>query len=270
LDPEFFVRDSRGGTRSALNKKRIVRIDQIERKSTLNKKQIIRIAQLTLAAVAALTLTGNAEARNHPSNKVIVVRPAELPELARVAGQAMLLHETGDGRTLLYIEQDNGAQLAIFDVTDPAQIKVETAARLEAPGSFDFVSSLGDHAELVRFRHGQGEAVLNLHQVKAPTLTMIHGLDFQGSTELLGDDGFIAADQPKAQSDATYPNYRVVDLSNPLHPNPVAEVNQVLERITNDETGTTFLLTANGLYIIRRPAVEEEYNIREYQINRAG
>jgi hypothetical protein len=253
-----------------LNKKRIVRIEQLERKSTLNKKQIIRIAQLTLAVAAALTLTGNAEARNHPSNKVIVVRPTELPELARVAGQAMLLHETGDGRTLLYIEQDNGAQLAIFDVTDPAQIKVETAARLEAPGSFDFVSSLGDHAELVRFRHGQGEAVLNLHQVKAPTLTMIHGLDFQGPTELLGDDGFIAADLPKAQSDANDLNYRVVDLSDPLHPNPVADIKQVLEKITNDDTGTTFLLTANGLYIIRRPAVEEEYNIREYQINRAG
>jgi len=64
----------------------------------MNRKQITRIAQLTLAAVAALTLTGNAEARNHPSNKVIVARPADLPELARVTGLAMLLHATGDGR----------------------------------------------------------------------------------------------------------------------------------------------------------------------------
>jgi hypothetical protein len=125
LDPEFSVRDSRGGTRSALNKKRIV-----------------RIAQLTLAAVAALILTGNAEARNHPSNKIILVRPTELPELARVAGQAMLLHETGDGRTLLYIEQDHGARPAIFDVTDPAHVKQEGSAQVEAPGSFDFVSSI--------------------------------------------------------------------------------------------------------------------------------
>jgi len=101
----------------------------------VDKKQIIRIAQLTLATAAAFTLTGTAEARNHPSNKIILVRPTELPDLARVAGQAMLLHETGDGRTLLYIEQDNGAQLAIFDVTDPAKIKEEGAARLETPGS---------------------------------------------------------------------------------------------------------------------------------------
>ena len=235
----------------------------------MNRNQITRIAQLTLTPVAALTLAGHAEARNHPSKKVIVVRPANLPVLARVTGQAMLLHATGDGRTLLYIEQNEGAQLAIFDVTDPAHVKQEGSAQVEAPGAFDFVSSLGDYAELVRFRNGQGEAVLNLHKVKAPTLNTIQGLDFQGSTERLGDDGFIVADQPKAQSDAD-PNYRVVDLSNPLHPNPVADVKQVFEKITNDETGTTFLLTADGLYLIRRPAVEEEYEIHEYQMEHPG
>ena len=236
----------------------------------MNKKRTARIAQLTLTAVAALTLAGNAEARNHPSNKIILVHPAELPELARVPGQAMLLHYTGDGRTHLYIEQNHGTRLAIFDVTDPAKIKEETAAQLDAPGSFDFVSSLGDYAELVRFRHGQGEAVLNLHKVKAPVLNMTQGLDSQGSTERLGDDGFIVADQPHALSDANDPNYQVVDLSNPLHPNPVGEVKQVLEKITNGDTGTTFLLTVDGLYVIRRPAVEEEYQIHEYQMEHPG
>jgi len=236
----------------------------------MNRKEVIRIAQLTLAAVAALTLAGHAEARNHPSNKIILVRPTELPELAREPGQAMLLHATGDGRTHLFIEQNHGARLAIFDVTDPAHVKQEGSAQVDARGSFDFVSSLGDYAELVRFRNGQGEAVLNLHKVKAPTLNTIQGLDFQGSTERLGDDGFIVADQPKAQSDANDPNYQVVDLSNPLHPNRVGDVKQVREKIENGETGTTFLLTADGLYLVRRPAVEEEYNLHEYQINRAG
>ena len=235
----------------------------------MNKKAITRIAELALAAVAVLTLTGHAEARNHP-NKIILVRPEDLPELARVPGQAMLLHATGDGRTHLYIEQNHGARLAIFDVTDPAHVKEEGSAQVDAHGAFDFVSSLGDYAELVRFRNGQGEAVLNLHKAKVPTLTTIPGLDVQGSTERLGDDGLIAADQPDAQSDANDPNYQVVDLSNPLHPNPVADVKQVLEKITNDETGTTFLLTANGLYLIRRPAVEEEYEIHEYQMEHPG
>jgi hypothetical protein len=135
----------------------------------MNKNRIIRIAQLTLATAAAFTLAGAADARNRPFNKIILVRPTELPELARVPGQAMMLHATGDGRTLLYVEQNHGARLAIFDVTEPAHVKEEGSARVDAPGTFDFLSSLGDDAELVRFRNGHGEAVLNLHKVKAPT-----------------------------------------------------------------------------------------------------
>ena len=235
----------------------------------MNRNQVIRIAQLALAAVAAFTVTGRAEARSH-SNKLIIVRPAELPELAQVPGEAMTLHATGDGRTILYIEQNHGARLAIFDVTDPAHVKQEGSAQVEAPGSFDFVSSFGDSAELVRFRHGKGEAVLNLRKVKAPTLTTVQGLDSQGSTERLGDDGLLIADRPNAQPDSNDPNFQVVDLSNPLHPNPVADVKQVLDKITNDETGTTFLLATDGLYLIRRPAVEEEHDIHEYQMSHPG
>jgi hypothetical protein len=267
LDQKSFVRDSRGEKRSALNKKRIA---LLERRSNLNKNQITRIAQLTLTAVAALTLAGNTEARNHPSSKIILLRPADLPELARVPGQAMLLHATGDGRTHLYVEQNDGALLAIFDVTDAAHVKEEGSAYVDAPYAFDFVSSLGDYAELVRFRNGQGEAVLNLHKAKVPTLNAIQGLDIQGPAERLGDDGLVVADQPNAQSDANDPNYQVVDLSNPLHPAPVGDINQVTEKLTNDETGTTFLLAVDGLYLIRRPAVEEEYEIHQWQLSHPG
>jgi hypothetical protein len=80
----------------------------------------------------------------------------------------------------------------------------------------------------------------------------------------------MVTDQPGAQSDANDPDYQVVDLSNPLNPNPVGDVKNVLEKITNDETGTTFLLTPDGLYLIRRPAVEEEYEIHQYQMNHPG
>src|SRR5258706_15837013 len=82
----------------------------IGRRTTVNKKQIIRIAQLTLAGAAALTLTGKAEAGSRPA--IIVERPADLPELARVPGEAMLLHATNDGRTFLYIEQNGGGRPA--------------------------------------------------------------------------------------------------------------------------------------------------------------
>ena len=235
----------------------------------MNRNQVLRITQLTLGVVAAFTSTSQADARSR-ADRVVVVRPAELPELAQVPGQAMALHTTGDGRTLLYIEQNHGTRLAIFDVTDPAHVKQEGQARVDAPGSFDFVSSLGDNRELVRFRHGQGEAVLNLRKEKAPTLTAIQGLDSKGSIERLGEDGLLIADRPSLQSDANDPNYQVVDLSKPLRPNPAVDVKHVFEKITNDETGTTFLLATDGLYLIRRPAVEEEHDIHEYQMSHPG
>ena len=239
----------------------------------MNRNQVIRATQLTVAAVAAFTLTGPAEAKSH-ANRIIVERPAQLPELAQVPGQAMTLHATGDGRTILYIEQNQGARLAIFDVTDPAHVKQVGTAQVDAPGAFDFVSSLGDNAELVRFRNGQGEAILSMRKVKAPTLNTIQGLDLQGSTQRLGDDGFIVAEsatQPTVLSGANDPtDYEVVDISNPLHPSTVADMKRVIEEITNDETGTTFVLTQDGLYLIRRPAVEEENFIHEWQMSHPG
>jgi len=45
------------------------------------KENRFSIAQLTLTAVAALTLAGHAEARNYPSKKVIVVLPRTFPSL---------------------------------------------------------------------------------------------------------------------------------------------------------------------------------------------
>jgi len=236
----------------------------------MNRNRIIRIAQFTLTAAAALAMTGHAAARSRPSNKIIFVRPTELPELARVPGQAMLLHYTGDGKTHLCVEQNHGARLAIFDVTDPAHVKEEGSAEVDAPGSFDFVSSLGDDAELIRFPDGQREAVLDLHKVKRPTIKMVPGLTFQGATEHLGDDAFMISNQASAQPETDAQDYQVVETASAREPNRVYDVKQVRQQITNDETGTTFLLAADGLYLIRRPAVEEEHYIHEWQMSHPG
>ena len=45
---------------------------------------------------------------------------------------------------------------------------------------------------------------------------------------------------------------------------------QVRQEITNDETGATFLLGIDGLYVIRRLAVEEEYEIHQQQMSHPG
>jgi hypothetical protein len=214
-------------------------------------------------------MTGNASARSHPS-KVVLVSPAELPELARVTGQAMALHTTGNGRTFLYIEQNDGARLAIFDVTDPAKIKQEATAELDAPGSFDFVSSLGEQVELIRFRNGQGEAVLDLYKAKLPTIKIVPGLKFHGSTERLVGDGFAITNQPTMQSAANARDYQIFASVNSRESERVYDVRQVRQEITNDETGTTFLLGVDGLYVIRRVAVEEEYEIHQQQMSHPG
>jgi hypothetical protein len=76
----------------------------------------------------------------------------------------------GDGSAYLYIEQQRGAQLSVFDVTDPSKIKLASSISLNVPGAFDFVRPLGGRAELVRFRENRGVAVLDLQKAKKPLL----------------------------------------------------------------------------------------------------
>ena len=227
-------------------------------KSNVSSKFVRRAM---IAIVATCTFAAPA-AYSRISNNLVVVPPTDLPELARQTGEAMLLHETIDGRTHLYIEQNHGAQLAIFDVTDPAHVKGEGSAQIDAPGPFDFVSTLGDRAEIVRFRQGQGSAVLDLHKVRVPTLTKLEGLTLQGATTALGDDGFIVSSGADSNARSAR-DFQVVDTASLGDLNHVVDVKEVRDELTKHNTGTTFLLTQNGLYVVRRPAVERENELRE-------
>jgi hypothetical protein len=118
------------------------------------------------------------------------------------------------------------------------------------PGTTDGTSNLGTarrrghvpagalegRAELVRFRQGQGDAVLDLHKV--PTLKNVQELHAQTSTALVSDSS-PAKDFSVRDADGH-----------------IVEVKQVRQEITNADTGTTFLLAEKGLYLIRRPALE--------------
>jgi hypothetical protein len=196
-----------------------------------------------LAITALIAILASSVTYANPSNRTVLVPPADLPTLAQQSGEAMLLHGTWDGRTLLYVEQRQGAQLAIFDVTDPAHVKGEGSAQINAVGPFDFVAALGERAELVRFRQGQGDAVLDLHKV--PTLKKAPGLQTQTSTPAV-DPGM----SPGVR------DYRVVASGKSQVDDHVVEVKQVRQEMTNADTGTTFLLAEKGLFLIRRPALE--------------
>jgi len=202
----------------------------------------------------------------HVSDKIVVVHPRDLPELARHSGEAMFLHDTIDGKTLLYIEQNLGRRLAILDVTDPAHVTDEGSVDLDARGPFDFVSELGERQELVHFRDSQKDAVLDLHKPDAPTLERVQGLTLEGPTVLLGSGGFTVTSQAGANAEASAPtsrDYQVVDTADTKKPALLCTVRQVREELTNDETGTTFLLSNDGLYLIRRPPVETSKWLRE-------
>jgi hypothetical protein len=211
-------------------------------KENVRAKRPSSVPTLAIAALSAILASPVIHA--NPSNRIVLVLPTELPALAQQGGEAMFLHDTWDGRKLLYVEQRQGAQLAIFDVTDPAHVKGEGSAQLNAAGPFDFVAALGERAELVRFRQDQEDAVLDLHRI--PTLKTLQGLQAQTSTVLLGYGSSSLAGA--AIAPATDQSVRVDDR--------IVEVKQVRQEMTNADTGTTFLLAEKGLYLIRRPALE--------------
>jgi hypothetical protein len=218
--------------------------------------QLLRNAPRLALAILLGELSVASIAYANPSNAIVLVRPTDLPTLARQSGEAMFLHDTGDGRVILYVEQHEGAQLAIFDVTDPAHVRGEGSVQLDAAaGRFDFVADLGKRGELVRFRGDQGEAVLDLH--KTPVLKKVPGLDTRNSTILLADDDSRLTGRvidPALGHSAR--DYKIFQSGESPNDDRVVEVKQVRQEVTNADTGTTFLLAENGLYLIRRPALE--------------
>jgi hypothetical protein len=224
-----------------------------------------RFRQAAMAIVASSIAAGST-VEAYPSNNLVFVAPTDLPELARLPGDAMFLHEVRDGRTVLYVEQNQGAQLAIFDVTDPGHIKGQGSVQLGTAGPFDFVSSLGSQKEIVRFRQDQKVAILDVHAAAFPSLTRFTEPDSQGPISLLGENGFIVSGQGAASRGANDPqtlgDFKVFDAAR-LDLDRVFDVKQVRATVLKHDTGTTFLLTERGLFLIRQPSAESEKKRRD-------
>jgi hypothetical protein len=218
------------------------------------------VSKVNLLSVSALSIAmpSHAELRSK-SGDIIVLQPQDLPEQAQTAGNSLFLHLDESGGTFLYIEQQQGARLDVFDVPDPAKVKFVRSALLSAPGPFDFVRSLGDSAELLRFRENKGVAVLDLHKAKTPVLRTVNSLNDTGRTESIGETGLLLINEPFDYVRAVPRDYQVVDLSLPTNPALLAIIPDVKHSVTRDETGTTYLLARGGLAVIRRPRVEEDY-----------
>jgi hypothetical protein len=215
--------------------------------------------------VAAAVLTSTAQAEIHSRSKeLVVMEPRDLPEQAQATGNSLFLHSDNAGNTYLYVEQQQGGRLSVFDVTDPARIKLVVSTPLAAEGAFDFVRPLGHNAELVYFRDGQKEAVLDLRKPKRPVFRVISTVTDLGRAESLGESGLLATSQPYKYVPAIGRNYEVIDIAASA-PTQLATIEDVRHRVTNDETGTTFLLGPNGLTVVRRLSVENDYKEQQFQ-----
>ena len=221
---------------------------------------------LGFAVAAAVLPTSSATAETHSKSKaLVVVEPRDLPEQAQTPGNSLFLHSDSAGSTYLYIEQQRGARLSAFDVTDPAHIKLVVSMPLAAEGAFDFVRPLGDHAELVHFRDSQKEAVLDVRKANKPVLRGIPSVTDVGAAETLGESSLLVTGHDYMYVPAVARDYQVVDIA-ASYPAQLATVKDVKHRVTNDETGTTFLLGSDGLTVVRRLRIENDYKISQMQM----
>jgi hypothetical protein len=86
-----------------------------------------------------------------------------------------------------------------------------------------------------------------------------------GQAETLGENGLLSTSQVHTYVPAVARDYQVIDIA-ASSPTQLATVNDVKHRVTNDETGTTFLLGSNGLTVVRRLSIENNYKVSQMQM----
>ena len=90
-------------------------------------------------------------------------------------------------------------------------------------------------------------------------MKIIAGLSESGSTQSVGEQAFMMIDEPYNYIRAVPRDYQVIDISSPSDPHLLTTVKEVKHQVVNEDTGTTFLLGSDGLTVIRRLNVENDY-----------
>lgn len=219
---------------------------------------------LATAALALAAFPAHAEVHSK-SKDLVVLEPRDLPELAQAGGNSLFLHSDNSGNTYLYVEQQQGTRITVFDVTDPSHIKMTASAPLPAEGAFDFIRPLGDYAELIYFRDGQKTGVFDLRRAKKPELHTVSAVTGLSAAENLGPNDLLASSESYKYVPAVGRDYQVIDIS-AANPSLLTTVKEVKHRVTNGDTGTTFLLGSDGLTVVRQISVETEYKIHQMQM----
>src|SRR5215470_4631957 len=170
-------------------------------------------ARILVAVMFAATVMLQVEAKTQPKS-VVVESPSDLPEIAQRESEAMYLHDTGDERTLLYLEQNAGRTLAILDVTDPARIRAIGQVSVDARSPYDFIQATSDSTALVEYRDHSGFAIIDFKKYKQPVFVETQW-QAPARRETLGSNGLLLSSTPARSVRALDPRYQVVDVSNP-------------------------------------------------------
>lgn len=204
-----------------------------------------------------------AQASTHRVKTDIVVAPlATTSELAQQPSEDILLRVDGAGTPYLYLEQQQGARLVVLNVDDLAHVKVVASVETGVNRPFDFVQPISDALEQIRFRDGSGSALLNLQKAKSPRLVNAEHAVVE-PVEALGNSGYLLAvtDTSLRPARIASRNYQVVDFGTQNHPfETIAGVTRIAER---SDTGTVFLLGAQGITVIRNLSTEQQYAAEE-------
>ncbi len=196
------------------------------------------------------------------NKSIIVMEPSDLPQAARASGDALLLRANSDGTFYLYEEQANGSQLTIYDVTDPAKISVKSTKNLPMQGTYDFVRPLGEKSELIRIRNGKKAALLVFSK---DDVELQDAATLNDSKQALVTEK-TPANEPATDSTPRAPkDFNVIDTTAGSGPEHVMTVPMVVQQVVNDSTGTTFLLNQQGLTVVRRPKIEEDFSAHQQQ-----
>ena len=195
--------------------------------------------------ISATVIPATAEGKGD----LVVVPSNKLPEKARRAGQAMKLHLVSPDTLFLYVEQDNGRSIAVFDVSHPRKITLKAFVKVDAPASFDFVETVGPRTELIRYADGSGNALLDLSNPKAPRIKTMAATNKEAYILPIREGGSgISGIVTRPYVSSAPKDYQVIL---PSRPQQVLTVREVIQQLRDEANGTTYLLGSDGLTVIR-------------------
>jgi hypothetical protein len=213
-----------------------------------------------LALVAILTLEGASGEPVKGSQTFLIESPSELPAVAQVGGADVYFRGGVDANSYLYIESASGKSVSILDVTEPSRITSVGSVDLpSAKGPYAFVRALNSRDVLIRYKDHSGYAVLDLSKYDHPVLAVTNALAEAQSVEVRSDELLASSDSPPTdQSGPTSAFYTVLDTSQGT-PATLLNLANVRGKTVNPDTNTLFVITDQGLTVIRDLAKERVY-----------